>query len=135
MTDMQGFDFEAVSSAGEELFARVPVLQTEVWRFDVMSYEAHNDLCRDWLPFMTKLGYELHDDGSCKSTREAILEGCKEQLRQNPQRPPVSEESGIQECDAVWIRKGHDVTFELTMASVPFNMKPQFTAEEYAKCQ
>ena len=35
-------------------------LVTEVWQDDISSYlEMENDLCHDWLPFMTSIAYEL----------------------------------------------------------------------------
>ncbi len=58
-TDMQGFDFVAIWAAGRALRERVTHILHEAWFGNVYSYAAENALCRDWLPFMTELGYIL----------------------------------------------------------------------------
>jgi hypothetical protein len=58
-TDMQGYDFKALGSAGPRL-RRASFLVTEVWVFsrDGGSYAGvRNDYCRDWLPYMLGLGF------------------------------------------------------------------------------
>lgn len=136
-TDMQGFDFEAVSSAGHELLAKVPVLQTEVWKDDIMTYAAHNDLCRDWYPFMTKLGYDYHSD-NCRVTPDQIASYCQAQFERNPERPPLASSGGLKECDALWVRKNHTlyskkpyVEYKIQNAT----LNHRFTDEEYQQCK
>jgi len=56
-TDMQGFDFRALSSAGRKL-CRAHYLSTEVWVGNHKSYnDVKNDYCAQWLPHMLKLDY------------------------------------------------------------------------------
>ena len=51
-TDMQGHDFKAVASAGQQLAARVPYIMSEVYLENMHSYSGtRNDYCTDWLPF------------------------------------------------------------------------------------
>lgn len=55
-TDMQGFDFAAVSSAGRNI-RRIPEVYAEVY-IGTASYEGvHNDLWKDWEPYMITMGY------------------------------------------------------------------------------
>ena len=136
-TDMQGFDFAAVSSAGPELLAKVAILETEVWKDDVMTYAAHNDLCRDWYPFMTKLGYKYHSY-DCKVTPDKIASYCQAQLERSPERPPLATSSGLRECNAVWVKQGH--TLSSQKPYVGYNIRNavaqhRFTDEEYKQCQ
>lgn len=57
MTDIQGYDFTAIREARDTVKQRVTHIMAEVWYDDVVTYSGvHNDLCRDWLPFMTELG-------------------------------------------------------------------------------
>ncbi|KAL7531440.1 hypothetical protein ACHAWF_003768 [Thalassiosira exigua] len=136
-TDMQGFDFVAIKEAAHVLQRRVTHLFTEVWFDDKYSYHAENDLCRDWLPFMTKLGYSVAkiDDSyevwKGASDREVRIR-CAEQLRKNPTRPAVEEAAGLKEADVYWVR--NDKVEE------PFPICPllpravNYTEEEYASC-
>jgi len=144
MTDMQGFDFAAVREAGPTLLERgVRFLKTEVWMNDHCTYHAENDFCRDWLPYMTRLGYDIRKLRESRFTRqfrftgdaEKLRERCKKQLEDNPTRPGVTESAGLlTDTDAFWVRRG-------TPEDVPFpdcpNMKQPtriFTSEEYATC-
>jgi len=57
-TDMQGFDFAAVSGAGR-LLRRVPEVLTEVYLGSAEPYEGvSNSLKRDWEPYMQSVGYK-----------------------------------------------------------------------------
>lgn len=59
-TDMQGYDFVAVKSAGHAL-TRIRSVQAEVYT-GPSEYEmgnATNSLDNDWKPYMTSLGYKL----------------------------------------------------------------------------
>merc|ERR1712060_570154 len=58
-TDMQGFDFLAVKSAGKAL-CRIPTLVTELYVNGHAPYEGvENDLELQWKPYMAKMGYNL----------------------------------------------------------------------------
>jgi len=135
VTDMQGFDFPAVSAAGKLLTEKVTHIITEVFTDDVQAYmDQENDLCRDWIPRMTELGYTL--EPPIKFGREILLSAdqitakCEEQLAKNPSRPikPAKGHSP----NANWVR--NDVL------DVPFpkcSTLPKwsgFTDEEYAEC-
>ena len=58
-TDMQGMDYTALSSAGA-LVRRIDYLMTEVYFGGIQTYKgASNDFCRDMLPFMRSIGYQV----------------------------------------------------------------------------
>jgi len=139
-TDMQGFDFVAIKEAGSILKQRVRHIMTEVWMNDHYTYHANNDLCRDFLPFMTELGYELAADIKFDSrsithskTPEQIVAQCEKQLRDTPIRPGVKEGAGLDERDAYWVRKD---SIDIPFPDCPNIKKPRktFTPEEYATC-
>ena len=133
-TDMQGYDFVALKGAGNALVERVPYLMTEVWDDDIYSYDAKNDLCRDWLPYMTKLGYDL-----VKTTLEndptKVIEYCERRLKEYPVRPSVNASAGMRENDAYWIRRrdAHNVTTLRLSLTLP-RYKPKYTSKDYEKC-
>lgn len=137
-TDMQGFDFVAIREAAPALKARVSHFFSEVWFDDVYSYHATNDLCRDWLPFMTELGYTLAKindsyDRWKGATDSDVRERCVEQLEQNPERPAVSEASaGLREGDAYWVR--NDVLTEPFPECPLLPEAATFTKEQYESC-
>ena len=139
-TDMQGLDFVAIKEAGSTLKQRVRHIMTEVWMNDHYTYHANNDLCRDFLPFMTELGYELAADIKFDSrsvthsrTPDQIRTQCEKQLRDTPVRPGVKEGAGLDERDAYWVRKD---SIDMPFPDCPNIKKPRktFTAEEYATC-
>lgn len=134
MTDMQGFDFTAVKAAGSVLKDRVTHILNEVWDNDVYTYHANNDLCRDWLPFMTDLGYTLVKTTRENSDMEKVKARCKKQLKDNPQRPLVSESAGLQENDAYWVRNDA-IGQPFPKAGTVQNFNPGFTEEEYKSCE
>lgn len=107
MTDMQGHDFVAVSSASDLLTARVKRLRTEVYYDDFVSYDnVHNDFCRDWLPFMTKLGYTYEGPPKVKKSQQIQFNAtnaetvCAHLNEKNGQRRQYK--VGIREMDALW---------------------------------
>ena len=54
-TDMQGFDYESLSSLPRSELARPASIQSEVYLAGVSSYKGvHNDFCKHWLPFLRK---------------------------------------------------------------------------------
>ena len=58
-SDMQGYDFAALSSVGEQLL-RAQFLRTEA-NFNLRAgyKNVRNDFCSNWLPHMTRLGFIL----------------------------------------------------------------------------
>lgn len=137
-TDMQGFDFEAIKGAAPVLKKRVTHIITAVWYDDVFSYHAENDFCRDWLPFMTELGYrllkytEFYSEVSAGNASMA-KEKCKGQLKRRPLRPKDDETAGLVEGDAYWVR--------VDAVGIPFpavqrvkQFKPKFTDYDYESC-
>jgi len=138
MTAMQGYDFVAVKAAGPAVFKRASHILAEVWENDVQTYSTENDLCRDWLPFMTKLGYTLikvTDQATRKSitNKDAQMARCTKQLRESPERP--SNKFGLSESDAQFVRNDAvGQPFPDTTYRISPNMKPHFTANDYAKC-
>jgi hypothetical protein len=120
MTDMQGYDFKAVSSVGNYL-AQVGVkrLVTEVYRNNVSTYKgAHNDLCRDWLPHMTSIGYVFEGLRVMRRNTMIFLEGyrnaqevietCKKEMKEHP-----VETAGEDEYNAYWRLKSEPVPASL----------------------
>ena len=133
-TDMQGFDFTAIRAAGPALKDKVTHIMNEVWLDDVYSYEVQNDLCRDWLPFMTGLGYVLTTVDGWGWEADTINTRCEKQLKDHPSRPTVEEKPGLVEANAFWIR--HDaigIAFPLLTEIQNFNQS-YFSEEEYATC-
>ena len=144
-TDMQGFDFVAIRAAGQALKERVTHILNEVWFGDVYSYKAENDFCRDWLPFMTELGYVLkkidvqlgHFDGikgELEDT-EMIKAMCEKQLNEHPVRPTVEENPGLVEGNVYWVREDAiDVEFPDCKILPFFKKKNYFSEEDYVTC-
>jgi hypothetical protein len=89
-TDMQGFDFEAIKSAGRALL-RVSKLSTEVYCGGLRTYAGvNNDLALDWMEYMDSIGFDLANRGSL-DPRCLIKSGSR-----NP---------GMHEVDAEWVLK------------------------------
>ena len=135
-TDMQGYDFVAIQGGGQTLLERVPHLMTEVWDDDVYSYNAKNDLCRDWLPYMTQLGYDLVKT-RYETDPQKVIEYCKQRLIDFPTRPSVNESAGLHENDAYWIRRGSDDASNVTHVNLDITLpkyRPTFTSEDYESC-
>jgi hypothetical protein len=89
-TDMQGFDLEAIKSAGRALL-RVSKLSTEVYCEGLRTYEGvNNDLALDWMEYMDSIGFDLANRGSLDPR-------C---LIKSSNRNP-----GMHEVDAEWVLK------------------------------
>ena len=59
-TDIQGHDFEALSSVESSLLWRAPYLKTEVFLHGHSEYlGVRNDFCDDFVPHLTQRGYRL----------------------------------------------------------------------------
>jgi hypothetical protein len=140
---MQGHDFSALRASGDAMAKRkISRVMTEVWYDDISTYRGvQNDLCRDWLPFMTSIGYELvrvdvDPFNTEDSTRNAQLvkKRCKEKLTLNPDRP--SFKAGLKETDVYWRLKSDKSTEHDSMDMYEYNShhKFLFTPEEYASC-
>ena len=109
LTDMQGHDFVSVSSVGKYLAERnVKRLITEVYRDNVTTYKgAQNDLCKNWLPHMTSIGYVFEGLTAMVGETDTLLYGyhnyeeavasCKKSLENNPE-----EKNGLNEYNAFW---------------------------------
>merc|ERR1711976_173059 len=110
-SDIQGADFETIKSVGKDM-KRIPWIATEVWHHNIQSYtNVNNDFCREWLPYMTSLGYIVRavgfsDDESLYGGEYCldILENandlftyCEKDKKLNPN--PVK---GYCECDILW---------------------------------
>jgi len=64
-TDMQGYDFLAVRSAGKTI-RRIKSLQTEVTTKGTGSYrDVNNSMIDDWVPWMRTMGYNLTKYVAC----------------------------------------------------------------------
>ncbi len=144
-TDMQGFDFVAIRAAGQALRERVTHILNEVWFGDIYTYKAENDFCRDWLPFMTELGYVLKkidvQSGRFDGLKgelpdsEMIKAMCEKQLNEHPVRPTVEENSGLLEGNAYWVRNDTiDVEFPDCENLPTFSQKHYFSEEDYVTC-
>ncbi|KAI8108738.1 hypothetical protein M9435_005155 [Picochlorum sp. BPE23] len=92
-TDMQGFDFKAVSSVGKALVSRgVKRLLTEVYLENTNTYEGvENDFCLHWIQYMTSVGYAIRQLGSVSGS-DAVSQ-CQTFHNQT---------SGLRETDAYW---------------------------------
>lgn len=129
-TDMQGYDFAAVKEAANVLKKRVTHLMVEHWYNDEYTYDIENDFCRDWMPLMTELGYTLF-----KKDGKGANVNCEKQLRDNPQRPGVTESAGLNEGNGYWVRNdavGESFRWDEIVTVQQF--KPNFTEEDYAAC-
>lgn len=63
-TDMQGYDFTAIKSAGDAL-KRVKKLMSETYQDGKPTYaNTANEFARDWVPYMSKIGFGL-DSENC----------------------------------------------------------------------
>eukprot|EP00986_Skeletonema_menzelii_P001804 scaffold492_cov141-Skeletonema_menzelii.AAC.6 len=133
MTDIQGYDFMAIKEARNTLKERVTHIMTEVWYDDVYTYSGvHNDLCRDWLPLMTELGYTLVKT-AYEEDMQKLKTRCKKQLKDNPQRPSGKEHAGLSEDNAYWVRNDVvDQPFPEVVSVQEYD--PGYAEEEYKTC-
>jgi FkbM family methyltransferase len=146
MTDIQGHDFTAISSAIITITSRqIPYLRTEVSLDGTFAYPgAMNDLCRDWIPFMEQHGYVFEGlfpprTKAGWTTVEEILNSCQQQRLDR-----LDPRAALKELDALW-----------RLASAPMNPQvayqypahspnpkrpnsylkiPTFSDDEYATC-
>ena len=63
VTDMQGFDYAALSDAGRAI-RRVPDIVSEVYVGTSTYAGVANDLNRDWKPWAQRMGYSVERQGS-----------------------------------------------------------------------
>lgn len=146
LTDMQGHDFVSVSSVGSYLAERaVKRLVTEVYKDNITTYKgAHNDLCRDWLPHMTSIGYVFEGLTTMVGETGTLLDGyrnyeeavesCKKSLEKNPE-----EKAGLSEYNAFWRLKsepkvGTGIEFYQYGTHSSKNEGHKFADQDYAKC-
>jgi hypothetical protein len=116
LTDMQGHDFKTVSSVGD-LLVKVGVrrLVTEVYKDNVSTYkDSHNDLCLNWLPYMTSIGYVFEGLTRMAGDKETLLDGYRnvQEVRETcakfRKNPPL-EKVGVSEYNAYWRLKSEPV--------------------------
>lgn len=146
MTDIQGHDFTAVSSAITTITSRqIPYLRTEVSLDGTFSYPgAKNDLCRDWIPFMEQHGYVFEGffpprtkDGW--TTVEEILNSCQQQRLERP-----DPRAALKELDALWRLPSAPVNPEVAYQYPVLSPNqrrpnkslqiPKFSDDEYTTC-
>ncbi|CAJ1956972.1 unnamed protein product [Cylindrotheca closterium] len=110
-TDMQGFDFTAISSVPPELWKdkyQVPHFTTEVYLENVKTYfGANNDLCTEWLPFMKNAGYIF--EGLLRKregyeSQKSLEETCRQQQIGGGDLVADKQDNAItlKEADALW---------------------------------
>jgi len=136
-TDMQGHDFAAILPSGDAMAQRkIPRLMTEVYVDDVSTYQGvTNDLCRDWIPFMESIGYELVEfAGNVVTANEKFKKQCANQLMKFPERPPFK--AGLNEINAYWrlpsiVSEADD---SLSKYQYTYTNAFEFSSEEYASC-
>ena len=138
MTDIQGYDFSAIKAAGPALLERVTHMVTEVWLDDMHTYDLQNDLCRDFLPFMTNLGYtlvELRENYKDDYDVAKISARCERQMKARPKRPKGNETVGLNEADAFWVRNDAIGQKFPSFKKFPSEYTPPFTRKEYEQCE
>lgn len=110
-TDMQGFDFTAISSVNPKELARVQTLKTEVY-LDVNQYSnVQNDFCRQWLPFMKKNGWKI----------DTLSSQCNYKTWKGVEAENICLQNDKKSCeyDANWIRLPKETNPLLTMMKQP----------------
>jgi len=93
-TDMQGYDFDAIKSAGKRL-REIPTIFSEVYCRGQSKYEGvKNDLQLDWVQYMDEMGFTLSNRRGLEQKKFYVT-------------PPVSSRTtGDCETDAAWERAG-----------------------------
>lgn len=150
MTDMQGYDFDAVKLVGKLLIEKgVKRVVSEVYFDDTSSYqEVQNDFCRDWLPYMKSVGYVYEGSSSALGNndeedvkklfaKENAEQTCAKLLNKNG--PNRQFKNGLKEFNALWrlptVAPEQD---EQNAYEYPKHYKNenyhQFTPEDYATC-
>lgn len=94
-TDMQGYDFTAIKSAGNEL-KRVKRIMSETFQDGKPTYaNTLNEYNRDWLPYMTGMGYTMDSEQIPKGKpTELGYTGCTDSFVAEP---------AYHEMDCHWI--------------------------------
>lgn len=138
-TDMQGHDFDAISSVGFHLAKRgIAYIKTEIWVDDTVSYEGvQNDLCRDWLPYMTKIGYvldSLRTANPKKYSSPAEAERVCNEVVKNSAGKKRPQKVGRKEGDAYWRLKTVQKPFDFEYLRLNKRTTLHFTPEEYEQC-
>ena len=135
-TDMQGYDFTSLQAAGPSIVDRISHVITEVWFDDIHSYNVRNDLCRDFIPYMSHLGYTLVNIQKYPPEQfslQRIMEKCSRQIQTRPVRPAINETVGRNEGDAFWIRNdtiGEPFPIHIRLPE----FKPNFSENDYQEC-
>ena len=129
MTDMQGYDFPAVSSVLLKEYG-VKRIMTEVFLFDEHHYEGvDNDLCWDWWPEMKRQGYIF--EGIVPERQgyadQAELDKTCEEIQMRPRLRPT----GSQWADALW---RHPDEPSGTSSDYEFRAAYRFSDKQYARC-
>ena len=136
LTDMQGGDFAAVSSAiSAFLLRKVKFVRTEVWFNNVATYQGvQNDFCQDWVPFMSSHGYRILSASRAGETINAdqVKNFCDEQVY-------IKKTFGLDEGDADWILPTEFPTeFDFNnlkrVQNKEYREYSSFTDDDYRKC-
>lgn len=151
MTDMQGHDFETVSSAIDMLLARnVTRLRTEVALDRSITYRGvKNDLCLHWMPFMESHGYR-YDGMSVERVGFAnasdVRVTCEKQRNDFYGIFNQTFRPRLKEADVYWRHESlpenqnylYDVNVPKSAPIKQYNkslhLLTRFTAEDYATC-
>jgi FkbM family methyltransferase len=102
-TDIQGLDFQVISSVGEALRERgVERLVTEVYLENTNAYDGvHNDFCMHWKDYMKNIGYKLLglEIGSRVLDESETSALCSHDYKQA---------TGVKEGNAYWYLEGKE---------------------------
>lgn len=141
-TDMQGFDFKAISSVKPESWKttfKVPHMKTEVYLDNLSTYVGvSNDLCNDWLPYMKEAGYifeGLSSPVDGYESQDALEITCLNRKRVTD----IANET-MKENDALWrhfaIPSANNLSLTYDYPLLKKDLDPDFfhSEEEYAKC-
>lgn len=111
-TDMQGYDFLAVTSS--TMLARVEKIFSEVYVLKSSSYyNVRNDFCRDWIPSMKILGFKPIDIGSCvafqatsfiENSDKSVEKWCEMEEKLTVTFKHPNPAITYQETDVTWVR-------------------------------
>jgi len=146
-TDIQGHDFGTLAAGAAALVARgVRYIETETFWKDSYQYkDVHNDLCRDWLPFMTKVGYDYDftrlNEGYCPQDKFGTVELARQTCAMFIAEKPVRQQTELDSkyvCNVLWRLKGVTSTGNTDPYDFPRLTRGKkaytFTAKEYGSC-
>lgn len=71
--DTQGYDFSIIKSACSTQTKRISKIVSETYVGDAnykLYVDVHNDLYKDWIPYMKKIGFVLSNPPNSNSKRE-----------------------------------------------------------------